>query len=92
MTKNLTLTDFPTTNLREKFDWRSYGFVSPVKRMGKCRASYIFSAVGAMESRMMIKLNKTVNPFSEQMFLNCLPDYKVFRADKCQGGSEAEVF
>jgi C1A family cysteine protease len=86
------LTDFPTTNLPEKFDWWSYGFVSPVKRMGKCGASYIFSAVGAMESRMMIKLNKTVNPFSEQMFLNCLPENKVFRADKSQGGSEAEVF
>ena len=86
------MTDFPTTNLPEKFDWRSYGFVSPVKRMGKCGASYIFSAVGAMESRMMIKLNKTVNPFSEQMFLNRLPEDKVFRADKSQGGSEAEVF
>jgi C1A family cysteine protease len=60
-----------------------YGFVSPVKRMGKCGASYIFAAVGAIESRIMIKLNKTVNPFSEQMFLNCLSEDKIVRGNKC---------
>lgn len=40
----------------------------------------------------MIKLNKTVNPFSEQMFINCLTEDKPVRANKCQGGTEAEVF
>ena len=84
--------DFPTAGLPEKHDWRTYGFVSGVKRMGKCGASYIFAAVGAIESRIMIKLNKTVKPFSEQMFLNCLPEDKAARANKCQGGTEAEAF
>ena len=60
--------------------------------MGRCGASYIFAAVGAMESRIMIKLNKTVNPFSEQMFINCLPEDNFYRTNKCQGGTEAEVF
>ena len=60
--------------------------------MGKCGASYIFAVVGAIESSIMIKLNKTVNPFSEQMFINCLTEDKPVRANKCQGGTEAEVF
>lgn len=60
--------------------------------MSKCGASYIFAAIGAIESRLMIKLNKTLNPFSEQMLLNCLPEDKSVRTDKCQGGTEAEVF
>jgi hypothetical protein len=51
--------------------------------MGKCGASYIFAAVGAIESRIMIKLNKTVNPFSEQMFLNCLSEDNTVRGNKC---------
>lgn len=60
--------------------------------MSKCGASYIFAATGAIESRLMIKLNKTLIPFSKQMILNCLPEDKSVRADKCQGGTEAEVF
>ena len=60
--------------------------------MGRCGVSYIFAAVGAIESSIMIKLNKTVNSFSEQMFINCLPEDKLVRTNKCQGGTESEVF
>jgi hypothetical protein len=35
--------------------------VSSVKREGMCGASYIFAAVGAIESRLMIKMNKSMN-------------------------------
>jgi C1A family cysteine protease len=45
----------------EKFDWRTFGFVTPVKREGKCGASYIFAALGAIESRLMIKVNRTLS-------------------------------
>jgi C1A family cysteine protease len=89
---NITPTDFPTANIPAQYDWTTYGFVTPVKREGQCGASYIFASLSAIESRLMIKMNKTLSSMSEQMILNCLPEEKAYRNSKCDGGTEVEVF
>ncbi len=40
-------------------DWHAAGKVTPVKDQGRCGACYAFSAVAAMESAILISLNKT---------------------------------
>ena len=65
--------------------------VGEVKNQLGCGSSYIFAAVGALESRLMIRSNQTLESLSAQYFLDCLPD-NLSRANKCSGGTEVEVF
>jgi C1A family cysteine protease len=89
---NVTVQEFPTANISTKWNWNDMGMVSPIKNERNCGASYIFASVGAIESRLSIKVNKTLNSMSSQMFLNCLNTDAPWRTDKCQGGTEVEVF
>lgn len=66
-------------NRPKQIDWRKRGKVGPVKHQGKCGSCYIFSAVGTLESQLMIKYNFTDINLSEQSVLNCLPH-------ACEGG------
>ncbi len=47
-------------------DWRTGGYVTPVKDQGKCAACYAFSAVGAYESLHAIYKLGATKSFSEQ--------------------------
>jgi C1A family cysteine protease len=53
------------------FDWRAKGFVTPVKDQGYyCSCCWAFSAIGALESQLLIKHAKNYS-LSEQQLLDC---------------------
>lgn len=52
------------------WDWSILGAVTEVKNQRSCNASYIFAAVGAVESQYYIR-NQVLYEFSEQLILDC---------------------
>jgi C1A family cysteine protease len=62
-------------------DWAEAGKVGPVIDQGQCGASWAFSAIGAFESRHMIKDNNILG--SAQELLDCTDTYGNFG---CNGG------
>lgn len=73
----------------DKYEWNSYGMVSPVKNQGSCGSCWTFSTVGAMESHWNI-LGKGKNlTFSEQQLVDCGGD---FDNQGCKGGLPSHAF
>jgi len=70
----------------ESWDWREKGAVTPVKNQGSCGSCWAFSAIGNIESRYIIKNNKTLE-FSEQQLVDC---DKVDQG--CNGGLMEDAF
>ncbi|CAH0545778.1 unnamed protein product [Brassicogethes aeneus] len=69
-------------------DWISLGAVTRIKDQGSCASSWSFSAVGALESQIIIQ---TGNSFllSEQQLIDCSGSY----GNKgCDGGSMTSAF
>lgn len=68
--------------LPEIFDWRTTGFVSPVRNQGGCGSCYAFSAMGMNEARWRLRTNNTEQPvFSPQDIVEC-SEY----SQGCDGG------
>ncbi|KAK7462506.1 hypothetical protein BaRGS_00038442 [Batillaria attramentaria] len=61
------------------WDWRSRGYVSPVKDQGNCGSCWAFTTAGAMESRLRILTNLSrSDTLSEQQMVDCF-------AQNCKG-------
>lgn len=67
------------------FSWADYKAVSPVQdQTNHCMSGYVFAAVAAIESQMMIK-TKSYQKLSEQEVLDCMPF-------GCMGGDMESAF
>lgn len=74
-----------------KFDWRSFGKVSPVKDQGGCGSCWSFSAIAAYESSYLIVNNITIDG-SEQEILDCGVNNVGVDAGNCAGGWTPDAF
>lgn len=63
-----------------KFDWRDNGGVTPVRSQGSCGSCWAFSAIAAVESKLMIELDKEIDLSEQHLISSCCS------AGSCSGG------
>ncbi len=64
----------------EAFDWRDYDAVTPVKSQGSCGSCWAFSAIGAVESAVLIYTEKNLDLSEQHLISSCCS------AGSCSGG------
>ena len=69
-------------------DWRTQGYVTPMKDQGDCGGCWAFSATGSLEGQYF-KTNGKLLSFSDQQLVDCT--YNSSR-DGCGGGWMDEAF
>merc|ERR1711973_940186 len=90
----------PASEVPGEMDWRTKGYVTPVKNQGRCGSCYSFSATGALEGAWFKKTGKLVS-LSEQQIVDCSRGYgnhgcgggfyeSAWKYIKSYGGSETE--
>lgn len=73
-------------DLQKSVDWRTEGYVTPVKDQKSCGSCWAFSAIGCMEGANFKATGKLLE-FSEQDLVSCDP-----KNNGCSGGMPGEAF
>ncbi|XP_057643904.1 cathepsin 7-like [Chionomys nivalis] len=89
------------TNIPKTLDWRTQGYVIPVRRQGDCGACWAFAVAAAIEGQLFKKTGK-LTPLSVQNLVDCSRSfgttgckggriYNAFQYVRSNGGLEAEA-
>lgn len=76
----------PERDFPEIWDWREMGGVSTIKSQGPCGSCWAFTALGVLESQILIDTGVEYD-FSEQQLLECTPN-----CYGCYGGATELAF
>jgi cathepsin L len=76
-------------SLPASINWAAAGKTTPIKNQNNCNSCYAFSAIGALESAIMIAHNVTLG-ISEQEIIDC--SNSKFGNNACVGGQPSYVY